>query len=97
MYLMSENMYECDICGLREKVGAHDDHRGDIWECENCMKDFCTDCFMKRLGSDAFHRMLGNTDFVVCPDCFEKNAMNVKEDAYNERRSVQDSAAHENG
>ena len=36
MYLMGSDEYECDICGFREKWDAHDDHRGDLWECERC-------------------------------------------------------------
>ena len=40
MYLMGRDEYECDICGFREKWDAHDDHRGDMWECERCGKHF---------------------------------------------------------
>lgn len=40
MYLMGSDEYECDICGFREKWDAHDDHRGDMWECERCGKHY---------------------------------------------------------
>ena len=80
---MNSDLYECDICGLREKWDAHDDHRGDMWECENCSTDFCTSCFVKRHGRPAFDGMLRNTDYVLCPDCFENNVFNVKEDSQN--------------
>ena len=81
MYLMDIDTYECDICGFQEKWNDHDDRRGDMWECENCMKHFCTDCFIKRHGSKAFHGMLGNAAFILCPDCFDKNVEGVKDDA----------------
>lgn len=84
MYLMDSDTYECDICGHREKWSEHDDHRGDMWECENCMTHFCTTCFTKLLGREAFDRMLQKTDFVLCPDCFKKNIFNVKEDSLND-------------
>ena len=81
MYFLSSDLYECDSCGFQDKWNAHDAHRGDIWECEKCMKHFCTRCFVRKRGQDAFERMLQSTDFVVCPECFENNALNVKSDA----------------
>lgn len=81
MYLMSSDKYECDICGHQERWDEHDDHRGDMWECESCMKHFCTSCFVKMQGRQAFDGMLRNTDYVLCPECFGKNVFNVKDDS----------------
>lgn len=67
MYLMGRDEYECDICGFREKWDAHDDHRGDMWECERCRKHFCTNCFKKACGEEDFRKMLSETDNVLCP------------------------------
>ena len=60
MYLMGSDEYECDICGFREKWDAHDDHRGDMWECERCGKHFCTNCFKKACGEENFRKMLSD-------------------------------------
>ena len=80
---MNSDLYECDICGFREKWDAHDDRRGDMWGCESCGKDFCTACFVKRHGRASFDKMLSESDFVLCPDCYEKNVFHVKEDMRN--------------
>ncbi len=85
MYLVSSNLYECDICGFQEKWDAHDDHRGDMWECECCGSHFCTTCFTKKLGQKAFDGMLRNTDYILCPECFGKDVYNVKKDALDEK------------
>ena len=54
MYSMSKDTYTCDTCGFEEKWDAHDDRRGDIWECEYCGAHFCTECFVKKLGREHF-------------------------------------------
>lgn len=70
MYNMGTDTYTCDICGFEEAWDAHDDHRGDMWECENCGSHFCTTCFMKVHGREEFDRMLRETDGVYCPNCY---------------------------
>ena len=70
MYLMNSDLYECDICGFKEKWDAHDDRRGDLWECERCGKHFCTNCFKKACGEEDFRKMLSETDNVLCPECW---------------------------
>lgn len=71
-YNMSKDTYTCDTCGFEEKWDAHDDHRGDIWECEYCGEHFCTACFVKECGREAFDRMLRETDFIVCPKHYKE-------------------------
>jgi len=66
MYSISRDTYTCDECGFEEKWDTHDDHRGDIWECEYCGKHFCTFCFMSVADQEVFDRMLHGTDRVVC-------------------------------
>lgn len=66
MYNMNKDTYICDECGFEQKWDAHDDYRGDIWECEYCDEHFCTACFVKAAGRDAFDHMLRETDYVVC-------------------------------
>lgn len=72
MYNLEKDTYTCDICGFEEKWDAHDDHRGDIWECEDCYKHFCTSCFIKALGQEEWDRMLGETNSIYCPTCYGK-------------------------
>lgn len=74
MYLMGRDEYECDICGFREKWDAHDDHRGDMWECERCGKHFCTNCFKQACGEEDFRKMLSETDNVLCPECWQNQS-----------------------
>ncbi len=70
MYLMDQDAYVCDLCGYVFKWGGADEQYGNIWECEDCGQHFCTACFEKRLGTDAFRNMLQNDSLVRCPDCF---------------------------
>ena len=88
MYLMNDDQYECDICGLREKWDAHDDRRGDLWECERCGKHFCTNCFKKACGEEDFRKMLSETDNVLCPECWNSQT-NKKEFRINIRETLE--------
>lgn len=72
VYNIGSDTYTCDTCGHEEKWDAHDDHRGDMWECEFCGTHFCTGCFVEKLGRESFDRMLMETDYVVCASCYEK-------------------------
>lgn len=72
MYSMKHDTYTCDTCGLEEKWDAHDDHRGDIWECEDCYTHFCTVCFVEALGQAEWSRMLCEMSGVFCPSCYGK-------------------------
>ena len=72
MYNMEADTYTCDICGFEEAWDAHNDHRGDMWECEDCGTHFCTACFVKAHGQEEFDRMLRETDGVYCPSCYGK-------------------------
>lgn len=88
MYLMGSDEYECDICGFREKWDAHDDHRGDMWECERCGKHFCTNCIKKACGEEDFRKMLSETDNVLCPECW-KNQPQKKKFSINIRETLE--------
>lgn len=94
MYLMGRDEYECDICGFREKWDAHDDHRGDMWECERCGKHFCTNCFKKACGEEDFRKMLSETDNVLCPECWQ-NQSQKKEFSINIRETLETQVAVE--
>ena len=72
MYNLTKDTYICDICGFEQKWDAHDDHRGDIWECEDCFAHFCTNCFVKALGQAEWNRMLGEMSEIYCPTCYGK-------------------------
>lgn len=80
MYSMSKDTYSCDTCGFEEKWDAHDDRRGDIWECEYCGAHFCTECFVKKLGREHFDMMLKETDYVVCASGYEKGVFDRGDD-----------------
>lgn len=72
MYSTAKDTYVCDTCGFEQKWDAHDDHRGDIWECERCYTHFCTSCFVKALGQTEWNRMLGEMSEIYCPSCYGK-------------------------
>jgi len=69
---MEKDTYTCDICGFEGKWDIHDDHRGYLWGCEDCLTHFCTACFVKALGQTEWHRMLGEMSEVYCPSCYGK-------------------------
>lgn len=88
MYLMGSDKYECDICGHQGKWDAHDDHRGDMWECEKCGKHFCTACFVEKMGEEEWRKMLSETDIVFCPDCC-RDGEQVKEFRINIKETLE--------
>lgn len=88
MYMMNNDQYECDICGFRGKWDAHDDRRGNLWECERCGKHFCTNCFKKACGEEDFRKMLSETDNVFCPECWNSQT-NQKEFRINIREELE--------
>lgn len=72
MYLMNRGTYICDCCGVEMTWDGTDDHREDMWECEICGMNFCTKCFVDRLGRKRFDDMLRGSDKVLCHECFHK-------------------------
>ena len=87
MYNMSIDTYACDICGFEEKWDAHDDRRGDLWECDYCGKPdnggyvphwFQKNCFIEEVGRDAFDKMLGETDYVLCPEHYKEGVFGIE-------------------
>ena len=72
MYRMSKDTYNCDICGVEVKWDGHDEKKGTIWECERCGTHFCTDCFVKAEGQEAFDWMMKDSPRVLCPECYKK-------------------------
>lgn len=77
MYSMEKDTYICDTCRVEVKWDGHDEKKGTIWECEYCGKHFCTACFVEKAGREAFDRMFRETDFVLCPEHFEKGVFGV--------------------
>lgn len=74
MYNIDKNTYSCDVCGFEEAWDAHDDIHGDLWECECCGAHFCTACFVKEVGREAFDRMMRESDRVLCVTHFKEEA-----------------------
>ena len=72
VYLMGEDAYVCDCCGVEIPRDGADNRHGDMWECEICGMNFCTKCFVDRLGRSAFDEMIRGRDKVLCCKCFEK-------------------------
>ena len=72
MYKIDTDTYVCDCCGREYKWDGEE--YGNIWECEECGKHFCTDCFTAALGRDAFDSMTRMFEKVLCPDCYVNNA-----------------------
>ena len=85
MYKAEGDTYVCDICGHEHWWGGGGPGQGDygwnIWECEKCGGHFCTGCWIKKLGVDAFYDMINESDDVLCPDCYKsglpKSAVDV--------------------
>lgn len=75
MYKMDSDTYVCDCCGREYKWDGEE--YGNIWECEECGKHFCTDCFTAALGRDAFDAMVRNSPSVLCQDCYKEELENL--------------------
>ena len=75
MYKMDTDTYVCDCCGREYKWDGEE--YGNIWECEECGKHFCTDCFTAALGRDAFDAMVRNSPSVLCQDCYKEELENL--------------------
>lgn len=71
MYIMGTDVYVCDYCGRDFDWQEADEEYGSIWECEDCGCNFCTSCFIKRLGSVAYMENVRG-DKVRCPECYAK-------------------------
>lgn len=71
MYKIDTDTYVCDYCGVEFVWNVHNEDHGDVWECEDCGRHFCTNCFVSALGRDAFDTMTRESDKVLCPGCFE--------------------------
>lgn len=70
-YLMGTDTYTCDYCGVEMKWDGEDERHGVLWECEKCgTKHFCSACFIKRFGKNAFDVMLQDMERLMCPDCY---------------------------
>lgn len=71
MYNIGTNRYTCDICGVEVDWNKADEERGEMWGCERCDTNFCSQCFIDRHGQEEFDKMLKESDLVLCPDCWE--------------------------
>lgn len=66
----SENTCTCKLCGFTMPWESHDYIHGDMWECDMCGKNFCTNCFVSDLGRKKFDKMWRGEGYILCPDCF---------------------------
>ena len=71
MYIMGADLYECDFCGVRMEWCETDEEHGTMWECEECGEHFCTQCFLKRHGGEAWTQNM-RSDRLRCPECCTK-------------------------
>lgn len=81
-----KNEYQCNKCKtMIDWNGAHE-RKGNIWSCEECGCDFCSDCFWQEA-----KKLPGEDCFLVvrCPDCYKRvEAMKEKIRALGEQHYV---------
>lgn len=70
-YKTNTDTYTCDFCGHEMSWDGADDY-GTMWGCEECEREFCTKCFVDRIGRKAFETMLRHSEKRYCPDCYQK-------------------------
>lgn len=75
-YHSEDDTYSCDICGFRSKWNRSDDIHGELWGCEKCGDTFCTSCFIDRHGQKDYMSMMQRSDYILCPECWEKERKN---------------------
>lgn len=71
MYLMNNDSYKCDYCGIEMDWDESKQEYGDMWECEQCGTNFCSKCFTDELGLAEFRNMINESDKVLCPNCYK--------------------------
>jgi len=59
----------CDFCN-REK----DWEDGKVWQCEECGKIFCLNCFVEAYSLSDYEDMVNvdNGNKILCPSCYGK-------------------------
>ena len=72
MFMMDSDTYVCDECGTLFPFLSPGDQYGGIWECEDCGKHFCTDCFIRSASRKDFDTMLAEDSIVRCADCYKE-------------------------
>lgn len=72
MYNMESDTYSCDICDFEMGWDDSDEIHGEMWGCEKCGISFCTACFIKARGAEAYSRMMQDCNLVMCPECYSK-------------------------
>ena len=87
MAYMSEDLYECDFCGVELGWDETHDTYGDMWECEECGRTFCSRCLKNAIGEAAYYELMRGHDKVLCPDCARAEivlaGMEVYQELYN--------------
>ena len=72
MYNMGSDTYSGDIWGFEMGWDEHDDVHGEMWGCEKCGSSFCTACFIKAKGVEAYNHMMQGCNLIMCPECYSK-------------------------
>lgn len=74
---MESHFKQCAYCG-KEYNESLDSTEHQIWICENsnCEKEFCSQCFIDRYGSQTFYDMtkgVHSEEKILCPHCYEES------------------------
>lgn len=77
MQKISEDVYDCEFCKTPILWGGSDDHRGELWSCEqiDCGKTFCVECFKEKYGLTIWQKHINEISIdtgIMCLECFEK-------------------------
>lgn len=65
----NEMKYCCDYCYEEISWEAGHETKGNVWGCEKCGGNFCSECFMKE-AKQSYPPGTEIYDLVLCPGCF---------------------------
>lgn len=68
-YREETDKYNCDFCGVALGWEEHTETHGEIWSCEVCGKNFCSQCLRNAIGPENYMALMQSGELVKCPDC----------------------------
>ncbi len=64
--------YICDFCGAELGWEEHTDIHGEIWSCEVCGKNFCSQCLRGAIGREDYVKLMQSGGLIKCPHCMRE-------------------------
>lgn len=71
-YRKETDKYVCDFCGVELSWAEQTDAHGEIWSCEVCGKNFCSQCLRNAVGREHYVVLMQSNDLIKCPDCVRR-------------------------